>query len=363
MFDLKALLRVAKKRNASDVHIKSGIRPALRVQGDLLPITSHPIISKQDTLDVTHHILNTRQKETLARKSELDLAFGGSDIGRFRLAVFHQRGSVSMVFRLIPDKVPTTDELHLPQAVNNIADGHRGFVLVTGATGSGKSTTLSAMLQHINLTRRTHILTVEDPIEFLLKDNLSIISQREVNVDTESFSTALRAAMRQDPDVVMVGEMRDLETVMTALQAAETGHLVMSTLHTTDATETVNRVISMFPADQQNDVRYRFAASLSAIVSMRLIKSSLDGKRYPAVEILRNTDLVRSMIEEPDKLRDLRETLESGKSQYGMQSFDQSILSHYKAGNITAEDALANASSPDDLRLRLDGIVGSTETV
>ncbi len=363
MVDLKSLLQTAIKHKASDLHLKAGARPALRVQGELLPLTTHDEISKQDTLDLAHHILNTSQKELLAQKAELDLSFGSSSLGRFRLAVFHQRGSVSMVFRVVPNRVPTIEELHLPPVIHEVADSARGLVLVTGATGSGKSTTLSTMLEHINATRRTHIITIEDPIEFVLTDKLSLISQREINVDTQTFASALRSALRQDPDVIMVGEMRDLETVVTAMQAAETGHLVMSTLHTSDTAETVNRVVSMFPEDRQTDIRYRFGSCLEAIISMRLIKSSLSGGVFPAVEILRNTELVRSMIEHPEKARDMRRALESGHSQYGMQSFDQSILSLYQQERISSKDALENASSPEDLRLRMEGIVSSSETV
>ncbi len=361
MLDLKALLRTAVKHRASDLHIKAGAVPMLRVRGELVPISSHPPATKQDTLDLAHHVLNTRQKETLAEKSELDLSFGGPGLGRFRLAVFHQRGSVSMVFRLVPDVVPSVEELNLPQVLRTIADEKRGLVLVTGATGSGKSTTLSSMLQHINHTRRAHIITIEDPIEFVLKDELALISQREISIDTLSFANALRSAMRQDPDVIMVGEMRDHETVLTAMQAAETGHLVLSTLHTSDTTETVNRVISMFPNTLQNDIRFRFAASLRAIISMRLIKSSTNGQLLPAVEVLRNTELVRSLIEQPDRSKDIRAALETGFSQYGMQSFDQSIFSHYQAGRISMQDAIGNATAPEDLRLRIEGIVGSAE--
>ncbi len=361
MIDLKALLKTAVKNRASDLHIKAGAIPMLRVQGELAPLSGHPPVTKQDTLDLAHHILNTRQKETLAEKSELDLSFGGPGLGRFRLAVFHQRGSVSMVFRVVPDIVPTMEELHLPPVLRTISEHNHGLVLVTGATGSGKSTTLSAMLQYINHSRRCHIITIEDPIEFILKDELSLISQREISVDTLNFTSALRSALRQDPDVIMVGEMRDQETVLTAMQAAETGHLVMSTLHTADTTESINRVISMFPQNLQNDVRYRFGASLRAIISMRLIKSSTTGKLLPAVEVLRNTELVRSMVEQPDRSRDIRAAIESGFSQYGMQSFDQSLLNHYHAGMISAQDAISNASVPEDLRLRLEGIVGTSE--
>ncbi len=361
MIDLKALLSTAVKYAASDIHLKAGAVPTIRVRGELMPLGAFPQVTKKDTLDLAHHLLNTRQKEVLADKSEIDLSFGGTGIGRFRLAVFQQRGTISLVFRLIPDRVPSMEELHLPVVLEDIAESRRGLILVTGATGSGKSTSLSAMLQHINASRRTHILTIEDPIEFLLTDQLALITQREVNTDTTSFSSALRAALRQDPDVIMVGEMRDQETVLTAMQAAETGHLVMSTLHTADAAETITRVISMFPPGLQGDVRFRLATCLRAIVSMRLIKSSVDSQRYPAVEVLRNTELVRSLIEQREKTKDLRGAMETGFSQYGMQTFDQSLFKLYKDGLISADDALAQASYPEDLRLKLQGIVGSAE--
>ena len=361
MLDLRLLLKTAVKHKASDVHIKAGAHPYVRIRGELMPMNNFHRITRQDTLDLAHNVLNTRQKEALTEHSEIDISFGGPDMGRFRLAVYHQRGSISMVFRVIPEKVPDLNELKLPEVLREIVKNKRGLILVTGATGSGKSTTLSAMVEHINRTQRTHIITIEDPIEFLLTDKLSLISQREVGVDTMSFGGALRAALRQDPDVVLVGEMRDYETVMTAMGAAETGHLVMSTLHTSDTMETVNRVISMFPSDQQNDVRYRFAASLNAVISMRLVKSSINKNRYPAVEILRNTELGRSLIEDRERHKDLRKALETGYTHYGMQTFDQSLFQLYDDHLISADDALENASFPEDLSLKIQGILSAAE--
>lgn len=361
MIDLRLLLKTAVNHKASDIHIKAGTHPYLRIRGDLMPMNTFPRITRQDTLDLAHHILNTRQKEELTAQNELDVSFGGSELGRFRLAVYHQRSCISMVFRVIPEKVPDLDELKLPPVLRDIVKLKRGLVLVTGATGSGKSTTLSAMIEHINRTQRTHIITIEDPIEFLLNDKLSLISQREVGADTLTFGGALRAALRQDPDVVMVGEMRDYETVMTAMGAAETGHLVMSTLHTTDTIETVNRVIAMFPSEQQNDVRFRFAASLNAVISMRLVKSSINHNRFPAVEILRNTEMVRSLIEDRTKTKDLRGTLELGYTHYGMQTFDQSLFKLYQSHLISDDDAMKHASFPEDLSLKIQGILSAAE--
>lgn len=361
MFDLRLLLRTAVKHQASDVHIKAGSHPYLRIRGELMPMNNFPRVTRQDALDLSHHILNTRQKEDLTEHSEIDISFGGSGLGRFRLAVFHQRGSISMVFRVIPDHVPDIDELKLPPVLRDIVKPKRGLVLVTGATGSGKSTTLAAMVEQINRTQRAHIITIEDPIEFQLSDKLALISQREVGADTSGFGRALRAALRQDPDVVLVGEMRDYETVMTAMAAAETGHLVMSTLHTSDSMETVNRVIAMFPNDQQNDVRYRFAASLNSIISMRLVKSRINQNRYPAVEILRNTELVRSLIEDQKRTKELRNALETGYTQYGMQTFDQSLFRLFQERLISEEDALENATFPEDLKLRFQGILSAAD--
>lgn len=363
MINIKELLKKAHEHQASDLHIKAGVYPTLRVRGELVPLNSHPRVTKQDTLDLAHHLLNTRQKEDLAQKVELDIGFGGSGNGRFRLALFHQRGSVSLVFRLIPERVPSLDELNLPPVLRDIADEHHGLVLITGATGSGKSTTMASMLQHVNTTRRTHIVSIEDPIEFSLNDELSLITQREIGMDTKDFASALRSVLRQDPDIIMVGEIRDPETVLAAIQAAETGHLVMSTLHTADTAETVNRVLSMFPSSRQSDVRFRFAAALRAIISIRLLKSSITGRRIPAVEVLRNTGLIASLIEQPGRTKEIRRALEAGHSQYGTQSLDHSIFSHWRNNLISDSDALENATTPEDLRLRMEGIVSSAESV
>ncbi len=362
MIDLKALLNSAVERKSSDLHLKVGCLPHIRVQGELIPLSNSTPLKREDTTELAQQLLSARQKDTLSQKAEVDLAFGAAGLGRFRVAVFQQRGSISFVFRVIPDIIPAIEDLNLPLVIKQIAEEDRGLVLITGTTGSGKSTTLAAMIDYINSMRRCHIITIEDPIEFLFRDKLSFISQREVAIDTEAFGTALRSALRQDPDVILVGEMRDVETMKTALVAAETGHLVLSTVHTTDTLETINRIIGMFPPHEQHEMRLMLASTIRAIVSMRLMKSAIVG-RVPAVEVLRNTEYIRSLLEQPEKLKDIRRALEAGTSQYGMQTFDQSILGLYRDGHISLSDALRNASQPEDLKLKLQGIVSSKDEV
>jgi len=363
MIDLKALLSCAVERKASDVHLKVGCLPHIRVQGELIPLANSTPLKREDTTELAQQLMNSRQKDILSQRAEVDLAFGAAGLGRFRVAVFQQRGAISFVFRIIPDIIPHIDDLNLPPVIRQIAEEDRGLVLITGTTGSGKSTTLAAMIDYINAIRRCHIITIEDPIEFLFRDKLSFISQREVSIDTEAFGSALRSALRQDPDVILVGEMRDTETMKTALVAAETGHLVLSTVHTTDTLETINRIIGMFPPHEQHEMRLMLASTIRAIVSMRLLKSSLPAGRVPAIEVLRNTDYIRSLLEQPEKLKDIRRALEAGTSQYGMQTFDQSLLGLYQSGFISLSDALRNASQPEDLKLKLQGIVSSKEEV
>ena len=363
MIDLGKLIRHAVKVGASDIHLKVGNFPYLRIEGQLAPYTAFDRLRKDDTVQIVKEILTARQREVLADRSEVDLSFGLEGLGRFRLAVFQQRGTLAMALRLIPTDIPAIDELNLPPVLKEIADSQRGLVLITGITGSGKSTTLAAMIRYINETTAANIITIEDPIEFLMEDNKSIISQREPANDTTGFAAALRAAMRQDPDVIMVGEMRDQETVLIALQAAQTGHLVLSTLHTTDAITTVDRVIALFPVAQQQDIRIQLASALNAVVSMRLIRSSISQKRLPAVEVLRNTELVTSLILQPERIKEIRQAMQVGFTQYKMQTFDQSIFQHFQNELISKEDALRYATSPEDLRLRIQGIVSSSELV
>jgi twitching motility protein PilT len=305
--------------------------------------------------------MSARQKQKFKENAEIDMAYGVAGLGRFRVNVFQQRGNVGLVLRVIPTKIRALDELYLPKVVEQICDMPRGLVLVTGITGSGKSTTLAAMVDRINSSRAEHIITIEDPIEFLHRDKKGYVNQREVEVDTPSFGSALRASLRQDPDVILVGEMRDLETIGTALHAAETGHMVFSTLHTLDAVETINRIIAVFPPPEQKQVRMQLATTLRAVVSQRLVKRHDSEGRVPAVEIMINTPFVRECILVPEKTRSIREAIAAGTSQYGMQTFDQSLWDLFQANLISYEIALENASNADDFKLRMEGISSTTD--
>ncbi|MDQ1524622.1 MAG: twitching motility protein PilT [Pyrinomonadaceae bacterium] len=355
------LLRGATACGASDLHIKAGSFPVMRVDGELKPVTNSSRLTQDDTLDMAFSIMSNRQKQRFKETSEVDIAYGLSGVGRFRANVFQQRGTVSMVLRVIPDKVRTMSDLGLPPAVEQIGAEQRGLILVTGATGSGKSSTLAALIDHINSTRGGHIVTIEDPIEFLHRDKKSFISQREVDVDTRSFAEALRGALRQDPDVILVGEMRDHETIETALTAAETGHLVLSTLHTLDATETVTRIVSSFPPHQQKSVRLQLAGILRAVISMRLVRAANGVGRVPAAEIMVSTGTIRDYIANEEKTPLIRDAIAAGTSQYGMQTFDQSLFNLFQSGLITLEEALRGASNPDEFRMRVSGICTSND--
>ena len=355
------LLRGATLCGASDLHIKAGSFPVMRVDGELKPVTNSSRLTQDDTLDMAFSIMSNRQKQRFKETSEVDIAYGLSGVGRFRANVFQQRGTVSMVLRVIPDRVRTMTDLGLPPAVEQIAAEQRGLILVTGATGSGKSSTLAAVIDHINSTRGGHIVTIEDPIEFLHRDKKSFISQREVDVDTRSFAEALRGALRQDPDVILVGEMRDHETIETALTAAETGHLVLSTLHTLDATETVTRIVSSFPPHQQKSVRLQLAGILRAVISMRLVRAANGVGRVPAAEILISTGTIRDYIANEEKTPLIRDAIAAGTSQYGMQTFDQSLFNLFQSGLISLEEALRGSSNPDEFRMRVSGICTSND--
>ena len=355
------LLRIAMERKASDLHLKVGNYPHLRLDGELVQLTEQPRVSAEDMLTMAFSMMSARQKQKFKENAEIDMAYGVAGLGRFRVNVFQQRGNVGLVLRVIPTKIRALDELYLPKVVEQICDMPRGLVLVTGITGSGKSTTLAAMVDRINSSRAEHIITIEDPIEFLHRDKKGYVNQREVEVDTPSFGSALRASLRQDPDVILVGEMRDLETIGTALHAAETGHMVFSTLHTLDAVETINRIIAVFPPPEQKQVRMQLATTLRAVVSQRLVKRTDAEGRVPAVEIMINTPFVRECILVPEKTRSIREAIAAGTSQYGMQTFDQSLWDLFQAGLISYEIALENASNADDFKLRMEGISSTSD--
>lgn len=354
--NLDTLLRIMISKGASDLHLKAGTFPHLRINGDLTPLGDQEKLGKEDSLMMAFSIMTNKQKERFRDNSEVDIGHSVPGLGRFRMNVFQQRGNVSVAVRAVPNSIRSFADLHLPAVLETIAAGRRGLVLVTGTTGSGKSTTIASMLNHINERSMKHIITIEDPIEFLYSDRMSIVSQREIGMDAGNFSEALRSALRQDPDVILLGEMRDLETIETALIAAETGHLVFSTLHTLDATETINRIVAAFPIHQQRQIRLQLSMVLSAVISMRLMRRSDRVGRVPAIEIMRVTEFIRSCIQDPEKTRQLREAIAAGTSQYGMQTFDQSIFEHYQAGRITLEDALGFASNPEEFRLRVQGI-------
>jgi twitching motility protein PilT len=350
------LLRMAMSFGASDLHLRAGSYPVIRVSGELRPMSGVERLTQDETLEMAFSMMSNRQKLHFKEVFEVDLGYSVSGLGRFRVNIFQQRNSVGMVARVIPDHIRNFAELGMPPVLNRISDEQRGLILVTGTTGSGKSTTLAGMVNHINSTRNSHIVTIEDPIEFLHKDKKSFITQREIDVDTRSFAEALRGSMRQDPDVILVGEMRDLETIETALVAAETGHLVLSTLHTVDAAETITRIISVFPPYQQKSIRIQLAGLLKAVVSQRLMKTAKGKGRIPAVEVLVSTPLVRDYILHEDRTSQIRDVIAAGTSQYGMQTFDQSLFYLYQSGLITLEEALRGASNPDEFRLRLAGI-------
>ncbi|MEE8580726.1 MAG: type IV pilus twitching motility protein PilT [Myxococcota bacterium] len=360
--DLNEILKIALKGGASDIHLKSGLPPMFRVDGALVPLKKGERLAPDELERVATGIMNPVQNARFEESREVDLAYGVAGLGRFRVNVFQQRGSTGIVFRVIPFAVKSIEALHLPKVIESIAMEQRGLVLVTGTTGSGKSTSLAAMIDYINSNRTCHIMTIEDPIEFLIRDRRSIVNQREIGVDTMGFSSALRAALRQDPDVILVGEMRDFETIETAITAAETGHLVMSTLHTLDATETINRIISVFPPYQQKQVRLQLSSILKAVISQRLVPRA-DGKgRVPALEILISTARVRECIADKDRTKELHDAISKGFTTYGMQNFDQSLMSLVKNKLVTYDEALKHVSNADDFALRFRGIASTSDS-
>jgi twitching motility protein PilT len=364
MLDLPQLLQYVVERDGSDLHLKVGAPPVARIHGQLLPVEGQEKVQPKEPEQVLRDMLLKSQPDRLSefeRAGEVDFAFAIPGLARFRVNGFRQRGSVSIAIRVVPFSIRSVEELGLPQVITSLAEEERGLILLTGTTGSGKSTTLAAMIDHINRTKSRHIVTIEDPIEYLFADIKSIINQREVGMDTDSFATAMRRVLRQDPDVILVGEMRDQETVRAALSAGETGHLVLSTVHTLDAAESVNRIVDFFPMHEQNQARAMLAGTLKGVVSQRLVPT-VDGKgRVAACEILRVTGRARDMIMDPEETPRLREVIFEG-SYYGMQTFDQALLGHYKAGRISLEDAIRIASSPHDFKLLVasDGRTATT---
>ena len=359
--DITDLLTAAVQAGASDLLLKSGSYPMMRVHGALCPIVEDYQFDPATLAAIAAGLVPASLQQHLAREHEVDFAHSVAGLGRFRCNVFRQRGTIAMVLRVIPIQVSSIEDLELPPVLKTIAEGERGLILLTGTTSSGKSTTLAALIDHINHTRAAHIMTVEDPIEYLHHDQQSIINQREVDIDTKSFAQALRSALRQDPDVILVGEMRDLETVETGLTAAETGHLVMSTVHTLDATETINRLIAVFPPHQYRQVRLQLASVLRAVISQRLMPR-IDGTgRAVAVEVMVNTPFVGDCIVDPERTHLIQRAIAAGTSQYGMQTFDQSIYGLYQRGRISYDTALRWASNPDEFKLRVQGVTSTAD--
>jgi len=354
--EINELLKIAIESEASDLHLKVGNFPVLRIHGELEPLTKFPKLTPSLTQKLVNQITNEHQREKLAQDLDLDLAYSLEGFGRFRGSIFQQRGSLAIVLRIIPLEVKSISELLLPKVLEKIALEQRGLVLITGSTGSGKTTSLAAVIDHINRHRRDNIITIEDPIEYLHQDKKCMISQREVGLDVQSYSRGLISSLREDPDVILVGEMREKETIETSLLAAETGHLVLSTLHTVDAPETINRIISVFPPHHQRQLRLQLGAILKAVISMRLIPRKNGEGRVPAVEVMINTPFIAECIQDREKTQLIREAITKGVSQYGMQTFDQSVFQLYKDEYISYEQGLRYSSSPDNFKLKVMGV-------
>jgi len=360
-FDYKSILQNMIQQGASDVHLKVGRPPTLRVDGHMVSLDMPPL-TQEDLRSLAEQIMAPKNIKEFSEQKESDFALAVPGIGRFRVNAYQQRGTIAYAMRTVPFQAKTIAELNLPEVCERIALMPRGLILVTGITGSGKSTALATMLHYINQNRHANIITIEDPIEFLHRDIKSSINQREVGTDTNTFSQALRRVLRQDPDILLVGEIRDLETLDTALKAAETGHLVFSTLHTTDATQTINRILSFYPPHQQTEVRYMLSTALRAIISLRLVRRADKKGRVPAVEILVNTEAVRDQIRDMTKSLNIPQLIKEGAVPYGMQSFDQSLMNWYHKGVISYDDALFAATNPAEFSLRLQGIAASSDT-
>ncbi len=360
-FDYRNVLRQMLEQNTSDLHLKVGCAPTLRVNGELRSLPMSPMRS-DDMKTLADQIMPAKRQKEFSEIKEADFALGVPGIGRFRVNAYRQRGTIAYAFRIVPFQAHSIAELNLPPVVEQIALKPRGLVLVTGITGSGKSTALAAMIQYINQHRTANVITIEDPIEFLHRDKKAHINQREVGTDTASFAQALRRVLRQDPDILLVGEIRDLDTLDTAMKAADTGHLVFSSLHTTDATQTISRILSFYPPHQASEVRFLLASALEAIISLRLVPRADKPGSVPAAEILINTAAVRENIRDMSKSLSIPELIAEGTVQYGMQSFDQSLMNWYKKGVISYESALYYATNPSEFALRIQGVAGASDT-
>ena len=360
-FDYKSVLQQMIQQNASDLHLKVGRPPTLRVDGHMVSLDM-PALKQEDLRSLAEQIMAPKNIKEFSEQKESDFALAVPGIGRFRVNAYQQRGTIAYAMRTVPFQAKTISELNLPEAVERISLMPRGLILVTGITGSGKSTALASMLHYINQNRHANIITIEDPIEYLHRDIKSSINQREVGTDTNSFAQALRRVLRQDPDIILVGEIRDVDTLDTALKASETGHLVFSTLHTTDATQTINRILSFYPPHQQTEVRYMLSTALKAIISLRLVRRSDKKGRVPAAEILVNTEAVRDQMRDISKAMNINQLIREGAVPYGMQSFDQSLMNWYQKGVISYDDALFAATNPAEFSLRIQGISASSDT-
>ncbi|MGD9652270.1 MAG: type IV pilus twitching motility protein PilT [Candidatus Dadabacteria bacterium] len=357
------ILKAGVRVGASDIHIGTGRHPIFRVEGKLMPVKNAPKLTVDDVKSMAYSMMNPAQREKFEDLFEMDLAYSISGLSRFRVNIFQQRGSLSIAIRSIPFNILNFQSLHLPPVMEKIAGEERGLVIVTGTTGSGKSTTLAALVDYINKNRARHIITVEDPLEYMHEDQMSYINQREVGIDTMAFANAMRAALREDPDVILVGELRDLETMEICLSAAETGHLVLTTLHTLDAMESINRMLTVFPPHQHNQVRYQLAQVLKAVISQRLVPT-VDGKaRVPAVEVLIATERIKDLISDPTKTWEIRQAIQEGSLHYGMQTFDQCLYNLYKGNLITYDEAMRQATNKNDLAMRIEGITSGSSSL
>ena len=361
--EIDGLLKAALRADATDIHLKVGSPPAFRIDGTIVFIKEAPSFTNEDLERLAYSVMNKWQREKYEKTFEMDLAYDIEGLSRFRINVFQQQGTIAMAIRAIPFEILNFSELNLPPILEKISLEERGLIIATGTTSSGKSTTLAAIIDYINSTRPRHIITIEDPLEYVHRDKKSIIQQREVDIDTLSFTNALRSAMREDPNVILVGEMRDLETMEIAMAAAETGHLVLTTLHTLDAQEAINRILTIFPPNQHNQIRYQLSQILKSIISQRLVPIA-DGKgRVPAVEVLIATARIKECISDPTKTAEIRTAIEEGYLYYGMQTFDQCLLDFYKKGMITYDEVMRQATNKDDLALKISGITSGADAM